>query len=437
MLRRYNVLALSHFPIHDPKTGGQIVSRNLYEILSKNFNIFHISIYPEASFAEYKINDRFFALTHPFSSDYLTFFHKLQESLPDRGIHDYIHFYIELERNFLTFIQEFVENYNIDIIVLDQPYLGNVLDYIDNKNIKVIYHAQNVEYLMKKDMYKISNYDKFLLNIFDLEKKVLKRADLVLVKYFNDLYGFRNTYSIDFSYYLYPNTIDTSKTLFIKREEHKLYKQKSEFFKNKVAVFVGSWHDPNLEAVLYIIDKVAPLNEDVVYIIVGSVCDQFKRFYPEKVLPKNVILKGLINNEEKEELYKLADVAINPMFSGGGTNVKIIEYMAYGLPILSTNFGRRGIKGNIITFESPKDFIEKIDKIDLLLTENDLIANRNIVKFEYDAKYIYSNLLTVLYELISDFKAFYIDYLSLNLEFLSDYDPIIDKVSQELSQLIF
>ncbi len=41
MLKRYNILALSHFPIHDPKTDGQIVSRNLAIFYHKTNFISH------------------------------------------------------------------------------------------------------------------------------------------------------------------------------------------------------------------------------------------------------------------------------------------------------------------------------------------------------------------------------------------------------------
>jgi glycosyltransferase involved in cell wall biosynthesis len=37
-------------------------------------------------------------------------------------------------------------------------------------------------------------------------------------------------------------------------------------------------------------------------------------------------------------------MAINPMLEGSGLNVKMLEYMAYSLPIVTTNVGARGIE---------------------------------------------------------------------------------------------
>ena len=37
------------------------------------------------------------------------------------------------------------------------------------------------------------------------------------------------------------------------------------------------------------------------------------------------------------------DLALNPMASGSGTNLKMLEYAATGTPILTTEFGNRGL----------------------------------------------------------------------------------------------
>ena len=37
------------------------------------------------------------------------------------------------------------------------------------------------------------------------------------------------------------------------------------------------------------------------------------------------------------------DVALNPMFSGSGSNLKMLDYTASGVPVLTTPFGNRGL----------------------------------------------------------------------------------------------
>ncbi len=41
-------------------------------------------------------------------------------------------------------------------------------------------------------------------------------------------------------------------------------------------------------------------------------------------------------------LFAAADVAVNPVAFGSGSNVKLAEYLAAGLPVLTTPFGLRG-----------------------------------------------------------------------------------------------
>src|SRR5439155_1549071 len=40
---------------------------------------------------------------------------------------------------------------------------------------------------------------------------------------------------------------------------------------------------------------------------------------------------------------RAADVALNPMTEGGGVNLKVPEYLAMGLPVVTTRFGMRGL----------------------------------------------------------------------------------------------
>jgi len=80
----------------------------------------------------------------------------------------------------------------------------------------------------------------------------------------------------------------------------------------------------------------------------------------EKV-SKNVIPMGFVDDLWKEVMSK--DLAIVPLRSGSGMRIKIIEMMAAGQNILSTNIGAEGIgitdKENILLADSAKDFADE------------------------------------------------------------------------------
>ena len=110
-----------------------------------------------------------------------------------------------------------------------------------------------------------------------------------------------------------------------------------------LALFVGSLHGPNITAALNLVE-LAQQCPDIVFAIIGSVCDAAPLL--EKAasgaLPDNLLLPGRVVEAELRVWLAIADVGLNPVTTGSGTNLKMLEYAAAGLPILSTPFGGRG-----------------------------------------------------------------------------------------------
>jgi glycosyltransferase involved in cell wall biosynthesis len=104
-----------------------------------------------------------------------------------------------------------------------------------------------------------------------------------------------------------------------------------------VALFMGSAHQPNVEAAELILAAAAGCHH-IDFALMGSVCHQLDR----NRVPKNTRLLGVVSDTEKSLWLKAASVGLNPIISGAGTNLKLAEYAAAGLPIISTQFGARG-----------------------------------------------------------------------------------------------
>jgi glycosyltransferase involved in cell wall biosynthesis len=90
-----------------------------------------------------------------------------------------------------------------------------------------------------------------------------------------------------------------------------------------------------VEMVLPLLRKVIP---DVEILIAGANQNRLK--FAAKP-PPGVRLLGFV--EDLNELYAQASAVVCPIYSGGGTRVKIIEAAAYGMPIVSTTIGAEGI----------------------------------------------------------------------------------------------
>jgi glycosyltransferase involved in cell wall biosynthesis len=58
-------------------------------------------------------------------------------------------------------------------------------------------------------------------------------------------------------------------------------------------------------------------------------------------------------------------VAVNPMFSGSGTNIKMFDFMAAGLPVVATPTGARGINlsGSAMHICAPGEFADAVRKV--------------------------------------------------------------------------
>jgi polysaccharide biosynthesis protein PslH len=102
----------------------------------------------------------------------------------------------------------------------------------------------------------------------------------------------------------------------------------------------------------------------------------------------NVTLTGYV--EDIKSLIASSAVSIAPLWSGGGTRLKILEAMAIGTPVVATSKGAEGLDlqhdANILIADSPEDFANCVIR---LLKDNDLRENlaknaKSFVKEKYD-----------------------------------------------------
>jgi glycosyltransferase involved in cell wall biosynthesis len=103
-------------------------------------------------------------------------------------------------------------------------------------------------------------------------------------------------------------------------------------------VFVGSWHEPNILAAHLLMDA-ARETPDIEFLILGSVGLALDRRWA----PLNVRLLGTVEERFKQAVLSSVSAALNPMTTGSGTNLKMLEYFAAGTPVVSTGFGARGL----------------------------------------------------------------------------------------------
>ncbi len=96
-----------------------------------------------------------------------------------------------------------------------------------------------------------------------------------------------------------------------------------------------SWW-PNREGLAWFVDKVLPgLPDNVRVHLFGLRSDKLK------FSDRRVVAHGFV--EDIQDVWKISDIMICPIFSGSGVNVKLAEGLFNGMPTLATSFAGRGL----------------------------------------------------------------------------------------------
>jgi glycosyltransferase involved in cell wall biosynthesis len=136
----------------------------------------------------------------------------------------------------------------------------------------------------------------------------------------------------------------------------------------KIVIFVGSAHFPNVKASEIIIKKIAPYVPEALFLIIGDVGGKLP-----KELPRNVKLTGYVEDGRLAEIYEKARLMIIPLVSGSGLKVKTLEGLASGIPVITTSYGAYGFELKHLRDAIIEDDVAKFPKwIKRLLSDENL-----------------------------------------------------------------
>jgi glycosyltransferase involved in cell wall biosynthesis len=192
-----------------------------------------------------------------------------------------------------------------------------------------------------------------------LEDSAAREADVVCCCAPKDADYFKAVGSRDVL--MVPNGIDTSRFETARAQRAAMRRELGVADDESLFLFPASKFGPNKEAydwlVKFVTDHAAEMAQrKAKFCVPGSVVNA-----PEQHGP----LKALGRVAEIEPYFAAADFAINPMFSGSGSNVKMADFIAARLPILATEFGARGFaledKKSALFF-GPDNFLAVLDE---------------------------------------------------------------------------
>ena len=358
----------STFSIYPPSAGGKIRIFYLYRKFSKDWLINITSL----TWTTEEVKDKYISDN---VKEKTVLFSRLHGRL-DRFFFERVNVPITdavlplISRFSPAYRKEIARNNDADVLIASHPFFAHELLRIKKKEQMLIYEAHNVEYLLKKQMYPDNFWGRLLLRqVSRIEKIACHKADLVISVSDKEKDTLADLYDISKEKIaIIPNGVDCDDVKMRTEKQYKHAKEKLESSR-PMAIFVGSAHIPNTKAAKSIIEMAKAVS-GIDFLLVGGVCDELR----DEKLTSNVKLMGFVEDEQKNDLYKAADIALNPMEDGSGSNLKIAEYFAAGIPCVTTPTGARGydiVNGKHAVICKIQDFVHKIKE----LNNNKNIAN--------------------------------------------------------------
>ena len=335
--RRPKLIVAATFPVHPPLGGGQVRAANLYAGLSERFDIELVTLVASESLAG----------TRRYGE------HLVEHAVAKTARHAQREFEIELRAGVpvtdiaMAEMWEMAPDYvetlrtataSADAVVACHPYTFPVIREVTD--LPLIYEAQDVEVVLKQRVLGESEEAQRLIGVVESVERACcddaveiwtcsaeDKAEL-LARYGGDAGRIR----------VVPNGVALDEVPFVSPTERADRRSRLRLDQRTMAVFLASWHGPNILAARELL-ALAPRVPDVEFAIVGSVCEALRG----QPTPDNVQLLGVVSLEMKQAITGVAEVALNPVSTGSGTNLKMVEYLASGMPVISTAFGARGL----------------------------------------------------------------------------------------------
>ncbi|KAF2336553.1 glycosyltransferase [Flavobacterium daemonense] len=233
-------------------------------------------------------------------------------------------------------------NYNLSKVLQILPDSKTIFDMID---IHFLRYKRGINIDPKRISLR-KNYMKFLY----IETKLSRNVDFIAT--------ISDIEKEIMSKYVEPEKLITISNIHYK----KINKEEAlPFEKRKDILFIGSQHEPNIDAVYYLYHEIMPIvwkyDNSIKVNIIGNVNEKIK-----KIDDSRFVFHGYIS--DIKPLFTKNKMMIAPLRYGAGVKGKVGQAFEYFLPVITSSIGAEGMnlvhEKNALIYDNEKDFASAI-----------------------------------------------------------------------------
>ncbi len=333
--RRKLVVACT-FPIYPPRHGGQSRVFHLYRSLAPEFETTLVTVCPpsQSAFAG-EIAPGLREVRVPMTEEHARRDLEIQRRVGTPTVDATMPALHALSPAIAAAIRR--ESEGAAAIVACHPYLYPALRDL---GLPVWYEAQDLEVQLKTALFAGKpGGDELLAAVDAVERDCVAAARVILCAAASDGEELVRRYGADPARIVEaPNGTDALRIAFTDAPSRAALKARLDLADVPMTLFLGSGHPPNIQAVQRVLEFAGRM-PDVVFAVIGSVCHAFN----PRLVPVNVMFVGEVDVTTRNLCLQVADVALNPMEYGSGTNLKMLDFFAAGIPVIATASGARGL----------------------------------------------------------------------------------------------
>ena len=225
-------------------------------------------------------------------------------------------------------------------VLLSRPHIAiNYLDTLKKfPDIHVAYYGHDLHFARMQNEAQVTGNNRLLKEADDClqtESKIWHAVDMVL---------YPSDEETGFIHAQYPTVRAQTISPYIYPQASN-YLQRDPINNNRIIFVAGFGHPPNTDAAKWFVKEILPeiksrIGDVEVYLIGSNPSDEVKALASD-----NIIVTGYVTDEQLLAHYMSARVAVVPLRYGAGIKNKVIEAMAYGTPLVTTDIGAQGLEG--------------------------------------------------------------------------------------------